>query len=402
MWKAICLTVFLYIACLSIIVNGNEEFRSHQKTTLLQQVQNNIRSLLSDRIGKEITVNGETYIIDSVLGIVPPGVSAHKYSQYWDDAEFLNSAFLQLKIDVLKVPDVDNLVTPTTKETFVFSDNTFVAKGGNGKVYKGIKYKSDGAKDTTLDYVIKEVASRSLADKECTEYTSLPQTPAFVKCYGSTDSLGKGYAVLEDGGPDISMIIKDRPHVHSDTRKRIVKGLVTALKILFDAGKTHRDVKPGNACYKNKKLKLIDFGWLYDWGTEVTVPKIDTVQANARHGTPLFKWPAVTSMMEYKVSDKVSAGTKQAYIDKVRSKFYLIDMGGVFLTHISMITHVSAGQIHTAGDVFQYYTAEHDRNDDGKTFWVRYHVLSKERAVLKALKNTDKSFADILAMDWFK
>jgi len=120
MWKAICLSILLYVACLSNIVDGNELFRSHQKATLLQQVQNNIRSLLSDRIGKEIIVNGETYVIDSLLGIVPPGESAHKYSQYWDDTGFLNSAFLQLKIDVLKVPDVNSLVTPVTKETYVF------------------------------------------------------------------------------------------------------------------------------------------------------------------------------------------------------------------------------------------------------------------------------------------
>jgi len=244
------------------------------------------------------------------------------------------------------------------------------------------------------------VASRDLADKECAEYTSLPLNPLFVKCYGSTDSSGKGYAVLEDGGPDLSRVAA-AGHVHSSTRRRIIKGLVRALKALYDAGKAHRDVKPGNACYQNKKLKLIDFGWLYDWGTEVTVPKIDTVQANARHGTPLFKWPAVTSMMEYKVSDKVSAGTKQAYVDRVRNNFYLLDKGGIFLTHVTLITHVTTQQIVTAGDIFKYYTTEHARNDDGKTMWVRYHVLPKEKAVLKALKRTDKTYDQILAMEWF-
>jgi len=282
-----------------------------------------------------------------------------------------------------------------------FSDATYVAKGGNGKVYKGIKYKSDGAKDTTLAYVIKEVGSRSLADKECTEYTSLPVDPLFVKCYGSTDSSGKGYAVLEDGGPDIKKIIS-LGHVASPTRRRIIKGLLSALKILYDAGKAHRDVKPGNACFQNKKLKLIDFGMLYDWNTNVKLANIDLLQGVARHGTTLFRWPDVEALMVYKDTDKVSATTKDAYVARVKSNFYLIDLGGVFLIHLSMITHVTSKQISTAGDVFKYYTAEYNNHDDGKTMWVRYHVLPKEKAVLRALKSTTKSYANILAMDWFK
>jgi len=67
-----------------------------------------------------------------------------------------------------------------------------------------------------------------------------------------------------------------------------------------------------------------------------------------------------------------------------------------------MITRVTAQQISTAGDVFKYYKTEHDRKDDGQTMWVRYNVKKSEKAVLKALQKTDKSYAKILAMAWFK
>jgi len=280
-----------------------------------------------------------------------------------------------------------------------FSDATFVAEGGNGKVYKATKYKANGSKDTTAAFVIKEVGTLLLAQQECTEYTSLPVNVVFAKCFGSTGDTSVGYAVLEDAGPDLRKYIKDG-HVASSRRRKMIKGLLKALKVLFDAGKAHRDVKPGNACYQNHKLKLIDFGMVYDWNTQVTLTNINGLQAVAKHGTRIYRWPAVEALMVYSDTDKASATTKQAYVDRVKSKFYLIDLGGIFLIHVSLITRES-DKIKAAGDVFTYYATESTRTDDGKTFWTRYHVGTNERAVLEALKSTDKSYADILAMAWF-
>jgi len=205
----------------------------------------------------------------------------------------------------------------------------------------------------------------------------------------------KGYAVLDDAGKDLDKHVA-AGHVHSADRKKIIKGVLGALKVLYDAGKAHKDVKPANICYKDGKVKLIDFGLLYSWRTKATLANYDKLEYYGRHATPFYRWPALADKLKYKSTD---AGNKQAYVDRVKPLLYLVDVGGVFVTHLKLITRYDWNDVDT--DCFSYYSKQHALVTKKGTFWVRYHVQDKEKAVLKALKAMDKTIDQLLAMPWF-
>jgi len=347
------------------------------------------------KLDKKITVNGETYTIDSVLGIVPPGVPAHRYHQYWDNSEFLQSSFLELqRIIVEKVADVTNVTPHPARTTYYYSDATFIAQGGFGKVYKATKYRSAGTISTT-PYVVKVVSNLAAAQKECAEYASVTGT-YFIHCYGATGDTTKGYAVLDDAGKDIGKVL-EAGTISESQRKTIMKGLLTGLKVLKDDGKVHRDIKPANVCFRSDKVKIIDLGLLFNYGTDATLENRGMLRDQGTHGTPFYSWPALKTIFRYRSSDRVSTITKQAYVDRVKPKFYLVDLGGAFVTHLEMITKFTDDEIDNAGDVFAYFDTEVATG----TFYTRNGISDNEKAVLVALKDTTKTFEQVLALAWF-
>jgi len=396
--KVICLSVLLYITCLSNIVDGRQLKRAGQKATILVKAQNSLRSLLNNKIGEEFTINGETYVIDNLLGVVPPGVPAHAYSRYWNNAEFLRSAFLQLKFDAKKVDDVE-AATGITAETYVYSDASFIAKGGFGSVYTATKYGSDGQKDTTAKYIIKVVETLKAAQNEEAEYKSAPVNDYFPKCYGTaTTSDDKGICVLENAGPDLEKSFKASTPTE-DNRKTIMKQLLSALVVLFNAKKSHRDIKPLNVCYLNGKVKVIDFGQMFNWGTEATLDKVGDLAGKFGHATSSMMWYEFYPKVEYKRSDQASETTQQAYLDRVKSKFYLTDLGGAFVTHLWLITKFTDQDI--AGDVYEYWNAQKDLVVETKDFWAQHSISANEKAVLLAMTDDTKALSEVLSMTWF-
>jgi len=246
------------------------------------------------------------------------------------------------------------------------------------------------------------VANLADAQKECLEYSNVPEGEYFIKCYGTAGTKeGPGYALLDDAGKDLDKIMAAGPVSAADP-KIIIKGLLTALKTLYDSGKSHRDVKPANVCYKNSKVKLIDFGLMFPWSTDTTVANIDKLERRGRHGTPYYRWPDLVPVMEYKPTDKVSLTTKQAYCDRIRPKMYLVDVGGVWVTHLKLMTRYTSKQVTEKKDIYGWYVFERNRKDLGKDFWKRYDVVDlKEIEVLKALRRMNKTYTQLLALPWF-
>jgi len=297
-----------------------------------------------------------------------------------------------------QVDDVNDVKPVPTAETYVYSDKTFIAQGGFGKVYGATKYKSDGSKDSTKPYVLKLVATLVDAQKECNEYAIVPPGPTFITCYGTATYNGKGFALLDDAGPDLDKILS-KGHLPEADRKIIVKGLMSAIKVLFTLQKVHRDIKPQNVCYKNGVVKLIDFGLMYDWGTEATVVNIDRLSRRGHHATAFYEWPVLTEYLRYKSKYKVSDQTKLAYVTKMKKKLYLVDVGGVFVTHFKMIKPYS---YYIDTDVYSYFDIKAASKTLRKKidFWTRKNISADEKAVLYALKDTSKSIDDILGMAW--
>jgi len=161
--------------------------------------------------------------------------------------------------------------------------------------------------------------------------------------------------------------------------------------------KSHRDIKPGNICVKGDKIFLIDFGLVYNWGTDTTVANIDTLARKGSHGTPYYNWPALDVLVAYKDSDKVSSSTKQAYVDRVKPLMYLVDVGGIFTTHVQLITQFRYDQV---AAVYPFYEAEVARADTAGDFWARNGVSTDEKALMLAMQDPSKTIDQLLAMTW--
>jgi len=239
------------------------------------------------------------------------------------------------------------------------------------------------------------------AKKECDEYEAAPRSEYICECFGTAEYSSKGYAVLDNAGPDIDNVMKAGAVSESD-RKAIVKGMLTGLKLLNDNTRVHTDIKPGNVCFRNSKVKLIDFGAMKNWGTFAVLANADKLENYWKHLSPFYLWNELKPLFEYKVGDQTSDLTKQAYIDRIKPKIYLVDFGGIFVTHLETITKFSDQDIEDHGDdIYTYFDDEVARVDvTTGTFWARHTISDNEKAVLLALRDPSKTYADVLAMTW--
>jgi hypothetical protein len=266
-------------------------------------------------------------------------------------------------------------------------------------VYTATKYGSDGKKDTSTKYIIKVVNTLKDAQNEEAEYKTAPINDFFPKCYGTASiSDDKGVCVLENAGPDLEKTFKTSTPTEDD-RKSIMKQLLGALVVLFNAKKSHRDIKPLNVCFLNGKLKVIDFGLMFNWGTEATLDKVGDLTGKFVHGTRSMIWYEMYPKIEYNKVDRQTDSAQQKYLDRVKDLFYLTDLGGAFVTHLWLITKYTDTDID--GDVYEYWTKQKDLVVETKDFWTRHSISTNEKAVLLALTDDSKALSDVLSMTWF-
>ncbi|KEQ18732.1 protein kinase domain-containing protein [Endozoicomonas numazuensis] len=160
-------------------------------------------------------------------------------------------------------------------------------------------------------------------ENEAHVFSSVPEDPGLVKCYGMHIIKGRKGLLLERiEGPSLEQIFKELRTLYLGEQltrseymcanKLLAKQAAQCLKHLQDAGFMHGDFKPDNLLYdtRQNRLRLIDLG---------TSTRFDEV---ANPGHELYVDPAAVS---FKVMDKrrfqpVPPGDREPMTDELKDK----------------------------------------------------------------------------------